>query len=161
VVLDIADPDALRAALDGMEQRLRDVGRELHGVTLQRQVRGGLEALVGVTTDRTFGPLVLCGLGGTFVELLQDVSFRLPPVSDLDAEEMLERLRAAPLLAGHRGTPPVDRAALIDVVRRVSALVELVPEICELALDPVKVLGPGHGAVVVDARIRVGPVAAV
>ena len=77
-------------------------------------------------------------------------------MSDVDAREMLSRLRAAPLLDGYRGMPPGDRDALVDVILRVSALVEVVPEIRELDLNPVKVLAPGRGAVVVDARMRVG-----
>jgi acetate---CoA ligase (ADP-forming) len=136
---------------------MRAIGTQLDAVLLQRQVTGGIEALVGVTTDPTFGPLVVCGLGGVLVELLRDVSFHLTPVTDADAREMLERLRAGRLLDGYRGMPPGDRAALVDVVLRVSALVELVPELRELDLNPVKVLAPGAGAIVVDARLRVGP----
>ena len=127
---------------------------------LQREIRGGIEGFVGVTTDPTFGPLLVCGLGGVLVELLRDVAYRLPPVSDTDAEEMLASLRAARLLDGYRGMPPGDRAAFIDVIRRISALVEIVPELRELDLNPVKVLPPGEGAIVVDARIRVGPATA-
>ena len=73
---------------------------------LQREIRGGIEALVGVTTDPTFGPLVVCGLGGVLVELLRDVAFRLSPVTDIDAAEMIGKLRASKLLDGYRGFPP-------------------------------------------------------
>ena len=111
--------------------------------------------MIGVTTDPTFGPLILCGLGGVLVELMKDVSFRLPPVSDLDAEEMIGKLRCERLLQGYRGAPPGDRQALIATIQRVSALVEAVPEILELDLNPVKVLPPGKGAVVVDGRMRI------
>src|SRR5512140_455403 len=128
-------------------------GYPLEAVGLQREVAGGIEALVGVTTDPTFGPLVVCGMGGVLVELLRDVSFRLTPVSDLDAAAMLEKLRGSRLLDGYRGAPPGDRAALVELVQRVSALVELVPELRELDLNPVKVLEPGRGAIAVDARI--------
>jgi acyl-CoA synthetase (NDP forming) len=86
------------------------------------------------------------------------VSFRLPPVSDVDAREMVDRLRSRPLFDGYRGGPPADRDALVDVIRQVSALVEAVPELRELDLNPVKVLPPGQGAVVVDVRVRVGPI---
>jgi hypothetical protein len=88
---------------------------------------------------------------------VRDVAYRLPPVSDVDAEEMLDRLRAARLLAGYRGAPPADRAALVDVIRRISAFVELVPELRELDLNPVAVQGRGGGALVLDARIRLAP----
>ena len=120
----------------------------------------GLEALVGVTTDPTFGPLVVCGLGGTLVEVLHDVAFRLSPVSDVDAAEMLTTLRSSRLLDGYRGAPPGDREALVSVILRVSSLVESMPELRELDLNPVKVLPPGEGAIVVDSRIRIGPLQA-
>jgi acyl-CoA synthetase (NDP forming) len=116
----------------------------------------GIEALVGVTTDPTFGPLLVCGLGGVLVEVLRDVVYHLTPVTDLDAADMLGKLRAACLLDGYRGQPPGDRDALALVIQRVSALVEAVPEIRDLDLNPVKVLPPGHGAIVVDGRMRIG-----
>jgi acyl-CoA synthetase (NDP forming) len=145
------------AAVNTLVERLQRVGARLDGILLQRQVSGGLEALVGVTTDPTFGPLVVCGLGGTLVEVLHDVAFRLPPVSALDAAEMLATLRASRLLDGYRGMPAADRDALVAVILRVSALVESIPELRELDLNPVKVLPPGRGAVVVDGRMRLGP----
>jgi acyl-CoA synthetase (NDP forming) len=145
------------AAVETLVQRLHKVGARLAGILLQRQVSGGLEALVGVTTDPTFGPLVVCGLGGTLVEVLHDVAFRLPPVSDVDAAEMLVALRASRLLDGYRGAPPADRQALLSVILRVSALVECLPELRELDLNPVKILPPGQGAMVVDGRMRLGP----
>jgi hypothetical protein len=80
----------------------------------------------------TSGPLVVCGLGGVLVDLVRDVRFRLPPVSDVDAREMLSRLRAAPLLNGCRSMPPGDREALVALITRVSALVEVVPQLRKL-----------------------------
>jgi acyl-CoA synthetase (NDP forming) len=153
VVLDLRDADAVATAVDLLHARIPS----LEAVVLQRQIAGGIEALVGMTTDPTFGPLVVCGLGGVLVELLRDVAFGVPPVTDHDADAMIARLRAAPLLDGYRGAPPADRAALRDVVLRISALVDAVPELRELDLNPVKVLEPGRGAVVVDARMRIGP----
>jgi acetyl coenzyme A synthetase (ADP forming)-like protein len=143
-------------AIDGMRERLATAGFRLESVLLQRQVDDGLEALVGVVGDPTFGPLVVCGAGGVQVELLRDVSFRLPPVTDLDAVEMIDRLRARPLFDGYRGSPPADRAALVELLQKLSALVEELPELYELDLNPVKVRRPGEGAIVVDARVRVG-----
>lgn len=157
VVLGLESPEAVAAAVDAIAASMRRIGARLDGVLLQRQVAGGIEALVGVTTDPTFGPLIVCGLGGVLVELLRDVAFRLPPVTDVDAAEMLAKLRATKLLDGYRGAPPGDRDALISVVMRLSALVEIVPEVCELDLNPVKVLAPGQGAIAVDGRMRVGP----
>ena len=115
--------------------------------------------MVGVTTDPTFGPLSVCGLGGVLVELLRDVAFRLSPVSDTDAVEMIGKLRSSKLLDGYRGAPAGDRAALASVIMRISALVEVVPELRELDLNPVKILPPGKGAVAVDGRMRVAPLA--
>jgi acetyl coenzyme A synthetase (ADP forming)-like protein len=156
VVLGLESAAAVAAAAETLATRMRAIGTELEVVLLQREIRGGIEALVGVTTDPTFGPLLVCGLGGVLVELLHDVSFHLTPVTDVDAREMIDRLRARKLLDGYRGRPAGDRAALADVVLRVSALVEVVPELRELDLNPVKVLEPGRGAIVVDARMRVG-----
>jgi len=94
------------------------------------------------------------------VEVLRDVVFRLTLVTDLDAADMLARLRSSRLLDGYRGAPPGDREALIAVLLRVSALVESIPELRELDLNPVKVLSPGAGAIVVDGRMRLGPLTA-
>jgi acetyl coenzyme A synthetase (ADP forming)-like protein len=157
VILGLDAPAAVARAVATLRERMQAVGARLDGILLQRQVAGGIEALVGVTTDPTFGPLLVCGLGGILVELLRDVAFHLTPVTDVDAREMIGRLRAQKLLDGYRGTPPGDRDALVEVIRRVSALVELVPELRELDLNPVKVLAPGKGALVVDGRMRVGP----
>jgi acyl-CoA synthetase (NDP forming) len=155
IILGLDSPDAVTRAVATLAERMDKLEITLQGVLLQREIAGGIEALVGVTTDPTFGPLLVCGLGGVLVELLRDVAFRLTPVSDLDAREMLSRLRAARLLDGYRGMPPGDREALVSVIMRVSALVEIVPELAELDLNPVKVLPPGRGAIVIDARMRV------
>lgn len=144
------------AAVASMRDRIGKAGFALEKVILQKQVEGGLEALVGVVVDPTFGPLLVCGIGGVQVELLRDVSFHLSPVSDLDAADMIDRLRLRPLFDGYRGSPPADRAALITLLQRLSALVEETPELRELDLNPVRVMPPGQGAIVVDARILVG-----
>ncbi len=161
VVLNLRSEAEVASAVTAMRASLLKAGFVLENVLLQKQIDGGLEALVGVVVDPTFGPLLLCGIGGVQVELLRDVSFHLPPISDLDAAEMIDRLRLRPLFDGYRGSPPADRAALITLLQRLSALVEELPELHELDLNPVRVLRPGEGAVVVDARIRVGRSAAV
>lgn len=124
------------------------------GVNVQPMIDEGVEAIVGVTLDPAFGPLIMFGLGGIFVELLQDVTFRLHPITDLDAAEMVRELKAHKLLDGYRSHPPADVAAVQELLLRVSALIEAVPEIREMDFNPVKLLRPGHGATVVDARIR-------
>ena len=158
VALALASPEAVRAAATSMLARFASAGAAIEGFLVQEQVRAGVEVLVGITTDPSFGPLVVAGLGGVQVELLRDVAVRLTPMSDLDAAEMLAGLRAARLLDGFRGAPPADRAALVEIIRRIAALAEIAPEIAELDLNPVIVLPAGQGAVVADARIRLaGP----
>src|SRR5262249_34466268 len=95
------------------------------------------------------------GIGGVHVELLQDVSFRIHPVTDSDAHEMVRAVKGFRLLEGFRGAPPGDVAALETMLLRVSQLVEAHPEIADMDLNPVKVLPPGEGCVVVDARIAI------
>jgi acetyl coenzyme A synthetase (ADP forming)-like protein len=157
VVLSLASPVDVASAASALGARLEKHGYPLERVLVQEEVRGGLEALVGVVVDPTFGPLVVCGLGGVQAELLRDVSFHLTPVGPTAAADMIGRLRLSALLDGYRGAPAGDRAALADVIQRVAALVEAVPEIRELDLNPVKVMGPGEGVVVVDARVRLEP----
>jgi acyl-CoA synthetase (NDP forming) len=158
VIVGLDSAGAVASAVETLHERMAAAGKTLEAVQVQRQVKGGIEALVGVVTDPTFGPLVVCGLGGVQVELLRDAAFRLPPITDLDAVEMIDRLRLKPLLDGYRGALPGDRAALVALLQRVSALVEAVPELREMDLNPVKLLPPGQGAIVVDARIRVARV---
>jgi acetate---CoA ligase (ADP-forming) len=157
VIMGLHSPLAVAKAAVTLAERARAAGAALEGVLLQREVQGGTEALVAVTTDPTFGPLVVCGLGGVTVEMLHDVAFRLSPVTDIDAREMLASLRTGRLLDGYRGAAAADREALVTVLQRVSALIEAIPELTEMDLNPVKVLPPGKGATVVDARMRLQP----
>jgi acetate---CoA ligase (ADP-forming) len=157
VILGLDTPAAVASAVQTLVARTQQIGARLDGILLQRQVSSGIEALVGVTSDPLFGPLLVCGLGGTLVEVVHDVAFRLTPVSDSDAAEMLTKLRANVLLDGYRGAPPGDREALIALLLRVSALVESVPELQEFDLNPVKILAPGEGVIALDARMRLAP----
>ena len=109
--------------------------------------------IVGVLHDEQFGPVVACGAGGVLVELIKDVSVRLTPLSRHDAQEMVDELRTRPLLSGYRGSPPRDVPALVDAVLRVAALVDDLPQVRELDLNPILV--HENGATIVDARIRV------
>ncbi len=160
VALGLSDDAAVRAAAHAMASRLREAGYTLEALLVQKQVGGGVEALVGVTLDPSLGPLLIAGLGGVQVELLRDVAFRITPVSDVDAAEMIASLRTARLLDGYRGSPAVDREAFVDVIQRLSALVEAFPELVELELNPLVVLPRGQGAVAVDARMRIAPATA-
>jgi acyl-CoA synthetase (NDP forming) len=157
VALGLGSHEAVTGAVEAMRARLQAAGHSLEGVLLQREAPAGVDALLGVVNDPTFGPLVVCGLGGVQAELMRDVAFRLTPVSDVDAGEMLDPLRLNTLLAGYRGAPPADRAALLDLIQRVSAMTEILPELQEMDLNPVRVLERGSGAVALDARIRLAP----
>ena len=138
------------AALAAIRPRHPDVAQ----VLVQPMVRG-VEMFVGVSLDPKFGRAVVCGSGGTLVELLRDTSCRLTPLTDVVAREMLDELRGVALLRGFRGAEPADESSFRDIVLRVSALVELCPEIQEIDLNPVIV--STRGATAVDARIRVAP----
>jgi acyl-CoA synthetase (NDP forming) len=129
-------------------------GHAIEGFVVQPMAPPGVEMLVGVVHDRLFGPVVACAIGGTQVELLKDVSVRITPLTDVDAAQMVRALATFPLLDGYRGAARLDVAALEDVLLRVSALVEALPQIAEMDLNPVIVLP--RGAVIVDARIRIG-----
>jgi acetyl coenzyme A synthetase (ADP forming)-like protein len=157
VRLGLAGADQVRAAADDMVEAVTAQGYPVEEFLVQRMVGDGVELLVGVVHDASFGPVVACGAGGTAVELLKDVAVRITPLTDLDASEMVRSLQTFPLLDGYRGAPKGDIAALEDLLLRVSALVEAHPTIAELDCNPVRVLP--HGVVVVDARVRVEPAA--
>ncbi|MEO8192040.1 MAG: GNAT family N-acetyltransferase [Acidobacteriota bacterium] len=152
VKLGLADAEAVRCAYRELSTRL---GSSMTGVILQPMVPGGVEVLVGVSQDPTFGPLIAYGSGGTLVELLSDIAFRLQPVTGRDVSAMLDEVRGTALLRGFRGAPPADEGALKDLILRVSALVDACPEIRDMDLNPVKVLA--KGVRVLDARVRVQP----
>ncbi|MCS7256135.1 MAG: GNAT family N-acetyltransferase [Thermomicrobium sp.] len=153
VRLGLESPAVVEAAAREMQERLSREGFTALRFLVQRQVVGGVELLVGVTHDRHFGPVVVCGLGGVLVELLRDISVRLTPLAVEDAREMLRELKGFPLLTGYRGSPPVDIAAVEELLLRVSALAEELPDVAELDLNPV--IARADGVVVVDARIRI------
>ncbi|MGI9667766.1 MAG: GNAT family N-acetyltransferase [Acidimicrobiia bacterium] len=155
VALDVFGEDEVRAAFDQVTSAVPDP----EGVLVQEFVEGGHEVLVGMVEDPNFGPLIVFGLGGVFVELIGDVAFRIHPLTDVDAREMIGEVKSARLLEGYRGGDPGDIEAVIDTLLRVSALVEDLPEIFEMDLNPVKVGRPGDGVRIVDARIKVRPVA--
>jgi acetate---CoA ligase (ADP-forming) len=159
------DAGALRLGLDGadtvaaaareMAARLTEAGHPPEGFLVQRMAPSGVEMIVGITQDPQFGPVVVCGAGGVTAEVLRDVSARLSPLTARDAAEMVRELRTYPLLTGFRGAHPADVAALEDVVLRLSALAEDLPQVAELDCNPVSVLE--RGAAIVDARVRVAP----
>jgi acyl-CoA synthetase (NDP forming) len=157
IVLDVTDDDGVRRAYELIRRRLDAAGRvhEMTGVVVQAMVPRGIETFVGATRTPGFGPLLAFGTGGVAVELWKDVVFRLHPLTELDAREMLDRIRGRALLDGFRGGPVADRAALVDVLLRIDRLVGDHPEIVELDVNPLVARTPGRGAVALDVRIRI------
>ena len=151
VVLDVEGERAVANAYG----QVTGVVSQYDGVLVQEMIPGGHEVLIGMAQDPNFGPLVVFGLGGVYVELLKDVAFRLHPLTDVDAREMMTETKGYRLLEGYRNNPEGDVAALQETLQRVSALISVVPELAEMDLNPVKVLPPGEGICVVDARMRV------
>jgi acyl-CoA synthetase (NDP forming) len=145
LALDLADEESVRA----------EVARIGTPVVVQQMIRGGAELLAGVVQDPVFGPLVGCGPGGVMAELIGDAQFRLAPLTDVDAIELVSSGKAGRLVAGYRQTPPADADALADVLLRLSELANRHPEIAELDLNPV--IGLESGCVAVDARVRLRP----
>jgi acyl-CoA synthetase (NDP forming) len=159
VRLNLTDTAAVQKACADIRQGLAAMGRldAWEGVLVQPMASSGAEVMVGVTQDPLFGPLIGFGLGGIHFEILGDVAFRVTPLTDRDAAEMIRSIRGFRLLQGYRGHPAADLEALQDVLLRVSRLVEDVPEIHELDLNPIFALPPGKGCRIADARILVRP----
>jgi len=154
----VGDATALATAYDEVTSNARRLIPEAHvwGVTVQSQAPAGREVIVGVRRDPQFGPVLMAGLGGIYVEVLKDVAFRLCPVTEAEAREMLTEIRAYGLLRGTRGARPADIDAVIDVIVRVSALVVDFEDIVELDINPLIVQDGGGGALAVDVRIGIG-----
>ncbi len=159
VRLNLQDGSAVVKAFGEIRDRLVNENKldAFDGVLIQPMISGGVELVVGITQDPIFGPLIGFGLGGIHVEILKDVCFRVTPITDRDAAEMVRGIRGYPLLEGYRGHPPADIPALEELLLRVARLVEEVPEISELDLNPIIALPPGRGCLIVDARIHVAP----
>jgi acetyltransferase len=126
---------------------------EIRGVLLEKMVPGGREVILGMKRDPQFGPVLMFGLGGIFVEILKDVAFGLAPISEDECQAMLEQTRSYPLLRGVRGERPLDVKSVVQSIQKLSQLVMDFPEIQEVDINPLKVGHEGDGAVVVDARI--------
>lgn len=152
VVLNVVDAEGVRSACGSIRERVEahHPGARITGFTVEEQV-SGTEIIVGMSRDPDFGPLMMVGMGGVFVEVYKDVTFRLVPLTRADAHDMIAEIRAQPLLDGARGRPLLDRAELAEILLRVSDLVEAIPEIEELDLNPL-VITPG-GLVAIDARV--------
>jgi acetyltransferase len=126
----------------------------VHGIAVQEMAPWGTEVIVGSVNDATFGPTIMFGLGGIFVEVLKDVTFRVAPVNKSQIDQMLTEIRGAPVLKGVRGEKPRDRDALIDILYRYAIMVsDLADEVAETDANPILVYEQGKGVKVVDARI--------
>jgi acetyl coenzyme A synthetase (ADP forming)-like protein len=155
VRLDLRSGAEVRRAASEIRAAVAAGGERLDGFVVQPMAPAGVELLVGVAHDPSFGPVIVCGPAGATAELMGDAAARITPLTDSDAREMLRTLRTFPLLSGYRGSPPCDIDAIEDVLLRLSALVEAHSEVAELDLDPL--VAAGDGAVVVDARVRLEP----
>ena len=153
VRLGLDRPESVREAFAAMH---RGLGDTMGGAVVQAMADPGVETIVGVVQDPSFGPLVMFGSGGTSVELFADRAFRILPLTDLDVHELVRSTRGSPLLFGYRGAPPVDVAALEDLLLRVGQLVDDIPEVSEMDLNPVIV--STSGAVGVDVKLHLTPI---
>jgi len=171
IVLKIASPDiAHKSDAGGVKLNLKtakQVGKaydeilasikqkypeaKIDGVSVQKMARPAVEVIIGISKDPQFGPVLMFGLGGILVEILQDVSFRIVPLTRRDASEMIREIKGYPLLEGYRGQEPVDVSNLEELILKVSSFVEQHPEVKELDLNPV--FAYSDGAVAVDARV--------
>lgn len=144
--------DAFKTILTNVNKYKADA--DIHGIAVQEMAPWGTETIIGSVNDATFGPTVMFGLGGIFVEVLKDVTFRVAPISESQAAQMLDEIRGAPILNGARGEAPRDKKALTDVLCKYAAMIyELQDEIAETDANPVLVYEDGKGVKVVDARI--------
>lgn len=153
VKLNLKDKEAVAAAYDEIVANSKKAvaNARIAGVAVQHMAPQGTEVIVGMTTDPQFGPVLMFGLGGIMVEVLKDVSFRLVPLAEKDADQMISEIKGRPVLEGVRGQPASDIKALKQTILKVSEFVEKHPEVRELDLNPV--FAYPDGAMAVDARI--------
>jgi len=153
VKLNLLSEEEVGAAFDEIVAAARkaEPKAKIEGVSVQKMALPGVEVIMGMTMDAQFGPVLMFGLGGVFVEVLKDVAFRIVPLEPRDARQMIREIQGFPVLQGFRGQPPADLAALESMLLRLSAFVEEHPEIAELDLNPV--FAYKDGALAVDARI--------
>lgn len=154
VVRNLASSEAVQQAC---QRQLAQGNAPLEGFIVQQMPTEGAEVIIGVVDDPNFGPLIGFGLGGTVAEVLQDPVFRITPLTDADAQEMIQSIRGLPLLQGYRGQPPADLEAIEDLLLRISWLVEELPEIVEMGLNPVSVFEPGKGLAPLNVQVYVRP----
>ncbi len=155
IKLNIMSASEVRDAFDLLIYRGRRYmpDANIWGCQVQQMVKGGREVIIGVNRDPQFGPLLMFGLGGIYVEALKDVTFRVAPIDRREATEMLSEIRAYKLLRGVRGEKPADQPAIVDTLLRISQLVTDFPEIVELDINPLMVFEQGRGVMGIDMRL--------
>jgi acetyltransferase len=160
VRLGLSTPDAVRDAFDLIMLRIKRLipDAELDGVYVEGMCDHGREVILGMTRDAQFGPMLMFGLGGIFVEVMKDVTFHLAPVTADEALQMLKSTRSYALLCGARGSARVDVASIADCLQRVSQLVTDFPQISEMDINPLIVGEAGKNPIVADARITLSNV---
>ena len=153
VTLHLQDGEAVRQAFRAMQQSIaaQAPGARVDGISVQPMAAPGVEVIVGMSRDATFGPVLMFGLGGVLVEVLKDVTFRIVPLSQRDAREMIHDIQGFPVLAGYRGAAPADLEALQHILLTLSAFAAQTPEIKEIDLNPIYAYA--QGALAVDARV--------
>jgi len=155
IIVGVQNDDAAREAFATLVARAKQhvPDATIWGAQVQEMVVNARETIIGMNRDPQFGPLVMFCLGGIYVEVLKDVTFRVAPMSSSQAEKMIESIRSYPLLRGVRGQAPADVEAIADTILRVSQLVTDFPEIAELDINPLLARDRGQGAVAVDMRL--------
>ena len=153
VKLDLKSAEEVGAAFDEIMASVKNAAPDatIEGVSVQQMARPGVEVIVGISQDAQFGPVLMFGLGGVFVEVLKDVAFRIVPITPRAARQMVRDIKGYPVLEGFRGQEPSDVAALEQLLLRVSEFAEQHPEVAELDLNPI--FAYKDGALAVDARV--------
>tara|TARA_Y100000590_G_scaffold426943_1_gene536604 strand:+ start:21 stop:731 length:711 start_codon:yes stop_codon:yes gene_type:complete len=153
VVIDVGDSDQVRSVFEEISKSVAEKAptAEIDGIAIQAMVPQGTEIIVGSTTDEQFGPVMMFGLGGVFVEILEDVAFRVVPLEPKDASDLVREIKGFPLLDGARGREKADLASLENLILNVSNLVDNNPQISELDLNPI--FAYADGVVAVDAHV--------
>ncbi len=155
VAVDLRTPQEVMEQYVEMQKRIKKAmpnSKEKFSVVIQEMITGGVETVIGMTTDPSFGPLIMFGLGGIYVEIMKDVSFRIAPLTDLDAKEMIQNLKGYRLLTGFRGSKPVDIVSIEDAITKLSQLVLDFPDFAEIDINPFIVTADKNNTRAVDAR---------
>ncbi|MFZ5643087.1 MAG: acetate--CoA ligase family protein [Bacillota bacterium] len=153
VMLNLNGPEQVGEAYDRILNTVLDKypGARIEGVSVQKMISGGTEIIIGMTKDPQFGPMLMFGLGGVLVEVLKDVSFRIVPLTERDAREMLSEIKGYPLLRGFRGAAPINEDLLVEILLKLSKFISLHPEIEEMDINPL--LADKDKIIAADARM--------